>query len=115
MDPIRDYLPPIKVDSIALARAVVLSSDAVALSPLGLIAAEVRSGRLVTLPFRQPWLHAAPVGLLRDRALSPATQAFMSEMKAVERDLVETERRLDARAPARTRKSRAGAGRNAAA
>lgn len=103
-----DYLPPIMVDSIALAKAVVLSSDAVALSPLVLIAAEVRSGDLVTLPFRQPWLHTGyGFAYLRDRALSPATQAFMAEIEAVELELVETERRLDARAPARMRKSHA--------
>jgi len=95
---------------------VVLSSNAVALSPRGLIAAEVRSGHLVTLPFRQPWLHTNyGFVYLRDRALSPATQAFMAEIKAVELELVETERHLDARAPARTRKSRADVDRNAVA
>ena len=111
-----DYLPPIMVDSIALAKAVVLSSDAVALSPLVLIAAEVRSGHLVTLPFRQPWLHT-DYGFvyLRDRALSPATQAFMAEIEAVELELVDTERHLHARAPARTRKSRADVDRNTVA
>jgi DNA-binding transcriptional LysR family regulator len=111
-----DYLPPIKVDSIALAKAVVLSSCAVGLSPLGLIAAEVRSGHLVALPFRQPWLHTNyGFVYLRDRALSPATQAFMAEIKAVELALVGTERHLDAGAPTRTRKSRESVDRNGVA
>ena len=111
-----DYLPPIKVDSFALAKAVVLSSNAVALSPRGLIAAEVRSGHLVTLPFRQPWLHTNyGFVYLKERALSPGTQAFMAEVKAVELELVETERHLHAHAPARTRKSRAVVDPNAAA
>jgi DNA-binding transcriptional LysR family regulator len=111
-----DYLPPIEVDSMALAKAVVLSSDAVALSPLELIAAEVRSGQLVALPFRQPWLHTNyGFVYLKERALSPATQAFMAEIKAVEMALVGAERHLDARAPARTRKARADVDRNAVA
>lgn len=109
-----DYLPPVKVDSIALAKAVVLSSDAVAVSPIGLIAAEVRSRQLVTLPFRQPWLQTSyGFVYLKERALSPATQAFMAEVKAVERDLAEVERQIDERAAARTRQPRADVDRNA--
>ena len=85
-------------------------------SPLGLIAAEVQAGHLVTLPFRQPWLHTNyGFVYLKERALSPATQAFMAEIKAVELALVEMERHLDTRAPARTPKARANLDRNAVA
>ena len=93
-----DYLPPIKVDTIALARSVVLSSDAVGLAALSLIGADIVAGRVVTLPFRQPWLHTNyGFVYLKDRALPPAAQAFMGEVKAVEAERVETERKLDPR------------------
>ena len=89
-----DYLPPIKVDSIALMKGVVLSSDAVGLSTLGLIATEVAMGKIVALPFRQPWLHTNyGFAYLKEHALSPAAQALMVEIKAVEKELVEAERR----------------------
>ena len=111
-----DYLPPIKVDSVSLAKAVVLTSDAVALSPLGLIAAELEAGQLVALPFRQAWLHTNYGFVhLKDRALAPAAQAFMTEITAVEADLVEIEQRIEKRTPAHASGLRAEVGHNAAA
>lgn len=95
-----DYLPPIRVDTIALARAVVLSSDAVGLAALSLVAADVAAGRVVLLPFRQPWLHTNyGFAYLKDRLLSPAAQALMAEVKAVEAERVEMERKLEPEPP----------------
>ena len=94
-----DYLPPIKVDTIALAKAIVLKSDAIALAPLGLIAGEVESGELVALPFEEAWLHTRYGFVhLKDRALSPACHAFVAEARAVEAERAEAERRISARA-----------------
>ena len=92
-----DYVPPIKVDTIALAKSIVLSSDAVALAPIALIANEIQARQIATLPFREPWLHTGyGFVYLKDRMLSPAAHAFINEAKAVEAELVETERRVAA-------------------
>jgi DNA-binding transcriptional LysR family regulator len=83
-----DYLPPIKVDSLPLAKEVVMQSDAVGAAPLALLADEVRSGRLVPLPLRADWMHTQyGFATLRDRPLSAAAQAFMAELRAVEAGL----------------------------
>ena len=90
-----DYLPPIKVDTVALAKGVTHVSDAVGLAPLCLIAADIEAGALTTLPFRQPWLHTNyGFVYLKDRTLSPATQAFMAEVRTVEAQLVQAEARV---------------------
>ena len=88
-----DYLPPIKVDSISNAREVVMRSDAVAAAPRALMASEVAAGRLVELELRLPWMHTAyGFVYLRDRALSPAAEAFMAEVRAVETELAGPQR-----------------------
>lgn len=84
-----DYLPPVKVDSVTLAKDVVLHSDAVGVAPLVMIADEVRSGRLVALPLRLTWMTTAyGFAYLRDRLLSPAAEAFMAEVRRVEAERV---------------------------
>jgi len=91
-----DYLPPIEVDTVALAKSIVQASDAIGLSPLGLIADEVRAGSLTALRFRASRLHTKyGIVHLKDRSLAPAALAFIAEIKAVEAALVETERRVD--------------------
>ncbi len=90
-----DYLPPIKVDTVALAKTVVSSSDAILAAPLRMVADEVRAGRLAMLDLRPPWLHTNyGFVYLKDRALSPAAQAFIAEVRAVEAELTETEQRI---------------------
>jgi len=80
-----DYLPPVRVDSIRLAKDVVLRSDAVGVAPLSIIAPEVESGQLVALGLRLPWMSTAyGFVYLRDRLLSPAAEAFMAEVRSVE-------------------------------
>jgi DNA-binding transcriptional LysR family regulator len=93
-----DYLPPVKVDTVALATATVLTSNAIALAPLGLIADGVQAGRLATLPFSEPWLHTHYGFVhLRNRALDPAALAFMAEVRAVEAEQRRRESVMDAR------------------
>jgi DNA-binding transcriptional LysR family regulator len=93
-----DYLPPIKVDTVALAKAIVLTSDAIALAPPALIADEVRAGQLATLPFSAPWLHTNyGFVYLKDRSLSPAAQAFIAEVRAVEAEISDRGQRVPVR------------------
>ncbi len=92
-----DYLPPVRVDTLALAQAVVSSSDAIAIAPLCLVASDVQAGRIAMLPIRESWLHTNyGIVYLKDRTLSPASQAFVTEVRAVEAGLVEMEQRLEA-------------------
>jgi DNA-binding transcriptional LysR family regulator len=80
-----DYLPPVKVDSVQVAKEVVRKSDAVSAAPLALLAAEIRSGQLVALPLRLDWMHTRyGFVFLRERLLSPAAHAFMAEVRTVE-------------------------------
>jgi DNA-binding transcriptional LysR family regulator len=80
-----DYLPPIKVDSVQVAKDVVLKSDAVGAAPLAMLAPEIRSGRLFALPLRLDWMHTRyGFVYLGERLLSPAAQAFMAEVRTVE-------------------------------
>ncbi len=90
-----DYLPPIKVDSIRLAKDAVLASDTVSLAPLAAIAEDLLSGALVALPVRTPWLQTNyGFVYLAGRSLSPAALAFMERMRAVEQEIVAEEERL---------------------
>jgi DNA-binding transcriptional LysR family regulator len=100
-----DYLPPIKVDSIRVAKEVVKFSDAIGVAPLPLIAAEIAAGRLVALALQLPWMHTGyGFVYLRDRALSPAAQAFMIEVRSVEDEIVTREQGL--KRPVAARKQR---------
>ncbi len=87
-----DYVPPVRVDSIAMVKDVVLASDAVAAAPLAFIADDIASGRLVALRARAPWMQTAYGFVhLRDAALSPAADAFRKAMWTVERSIEDVE------------------------
>lgn len=90
-----DYIPPIKVDSIRLAKDAVMASDAVSLAPLAAITAELSSGVLVALPVKAPWLYTSYGFVhLTGRSLSPAAMAFMEKVRQVEQEIVAEEERL---------------------
>lgn len=90
-----DYIPPIKVDSIRLAKDAVMASDAVSLAPLAAITAELASGALVALPVKAPWLYTNYGFVhLTGRSLSPAATAFMERVRKVEQEIVAEEERL---------------------
>lgn len=105
-----DYLPPIKVDSVRLAKDIVRLSDAVGAAPLSMLAAEIESGQLVALPSRLPWMTTAyGFVYLRDRMLSPAAEAFMTEVRRVEAEELVRSKDLTALFERqRQRKSRSG-------
>ena len=90
-----DYLPAVKVDSIRTAREVVLASNAVSAAPLPLIAPEIKSGKIATLPVRLPWFKTGyGLAYLSDRPLSPAAEAFIAELRRVEAESVAERRTL---------------------
>ncbi len=87
-----DFVPPITLSSIRAARDVVLHNDAISAATRGQIADELAGGRLAVIDFHPPWL-TSQYGFvyLRNRSLSPATLAFMAEMRAVEADIAAAE------------------------
>jgi DNA-binding transcriptional LysR family regulator len=90
-----DYIPPIKVDSIRLAKDAVSASDAVSLAPLAAIIRELTSGTVVALPIRAPWLYTNyGFVYLTGRSLAPAAVAFMEKVRMVEQEIVAEEERM---------------------
>jgi DNA-binding transcriptional LysR family regulator len=90
-----DYLPSIKVDTVALAKDVVESSNAFSLAPATSITDSIAMGRLVALPVRPAWLQTNYGFVwLKSRSLSPAAQAFIAEMRTVESALAASEKPL---------------------
>lgn len=102
IDPISgDFLPPVKVNSVRSAIEVVLASDAVTTSPMALIEERVHAGSLVVLPLHEPWMCTAyGFVYLRASELSPAAEALMAEIRAVEAELSEAEAATAERLPA---------------
>jgi DNA-binding transcriptional LysR family regulator len=91
-----DYLPPVMVASVTLAKEVVLAGNAIGAAPRRLIARELAEGSLIELPVRLSWLHTAyGFVYLRDRMLSPAALALMAEVRTVEAEIVAEEVRSE--------------------
>jgi len=87
-----EFVPPISLASVHAARDVVLYSDAVSVAGRRQIAYELAEGLLGVVDFHPPWLVSA-YGFVyrRNRSLSPATLAFMAEMRAVEAEIAAEE------------------------
>jgi DNA-binding transcriptional LysR family regulator len=98
-----DYIPPIKVDSIQMAKDIVLASDAIAMAPIACLSEEITRGKLVVLGARPAWMQTG-YGLvwLRDIALSPAAEAFRQAVWGVERDIAAKELDASGAGPSRT-------------
>jgi len=92
-----DYLPPIKVDSIRMAKDIVLASDAVAAAPFAFIAEEVAAGTLVALSARAAWMQTS-YGFVhrRETTPSPAAEAFKDAVRRIESEVARTDRRARA-------------------
>jgi len=93
-----DLSPSLMLDSFAVAKAAVLSGDAIGLAPLTAIESELRAGKLALVPFDAPWLHMS-YGLfyLRKHSLSRAAQLFVTQLRQVETALQVREQRAVAR------------------
>jgi DNA-binding transcriptional LysR family regulator len=80
-----DFVTAIQVDSVTAAVQIVVESDAISAAPMSLIEKELKSGTLVELTFRAPWLRLNYGFIyLRNRTLSPTAEAFMREVEAIE-------------------------------
>jgi len=77
--------PEIRVDTFALARRIVMESDAVGGAVSSQIQDSVARGELVMLPLELPWLKTN-YGIIRlaNRTPSPAAMAFMEILRDVE-------------------------------
>ena len=91
-----DYLPPIKVDSIRMAKDIVLASNAVAMAPLAFLTEEIAVGKLVALPARPNWMQTGYGFVwLRATSPSPAAEAFRNAVWSVERQISVKEKRTN--------------------
>lgn len=89
-----DYVPPLKVDNVALAKSIAMSSEAIGMAPRVLIEPEIAAARLVVLGVDAPWLHTNyGFAWLRGRSLTPAAHEFVAQVRAVEAELVEADRK----------------------
>ena len=83
-----DFNTTVTVDSIGLMKRAVLEADAVGWAPRVLLAAELSAGTLVALDVDAPWVKL-DYGIirLRDRASTPAEDAFVAELREVEQEI----------------------------
>jgi len=97
-----ELIPAIHVNSYALARQIACDTDALVPGTARMLAPELDAGRLVRLDFHMPGLRTNYSIIYRkDRSLSPAAQAFIDLVRAVEAEVVATE--VHAATPARRR------------
>jgi DNA-binding transcriptional LysR family regulator len=98
------------LDSFAAAKSAVIAGDAIGLAPLTAIESELRSGKVVLVPFDAPWLHMS-YGLFypRKRSLSRAAQLFVTQLRQVETDIQAREHRAVSRLNLRRQSRKKGA------
>ena len=108
------FHPALTLDEVALMKRAVRETEAVSWAPDVLIADEVRQGSFVPLPFRADWARLN-YGVIRrtDRPVTPALEAFLSELRSVEEKARggDPQRRHRSHRAARTQHERARAGR----
>jgi DNA-binding transcriptional LysR family regulator len=106
-----DFTPGILVNSLAMARQIARQSDALFLGTASMIAPEVKAGQLVRLAFRKRAMRTAySLVYLRDRTVSPAAQAFMDLLLAIEAELLAPAKHEGVVAQLRTQGGRRRAG-----
>jgi DNA-binding transcriptional LysR family regulator len=80
-----DYLPPVLVNSVALARVIAQESDMLVPGTAAMLADDLAHDRLVRLSCTAPAMRTTDGMLyLRDRSLSPAARAFIATLRQVE-------------------------------
>jgi DNA-binding transcriptional LysR family regulator len=83
-----DLLPPIMVEDTPAAATVVACTDALSAAPPVLIEPQLRSGALVAVPLRRPWLRLDYGFIaLPSRSVSPAVESFKMLVRKAERKL----------------------------
>lgn len=82
------FLPRITVETFSAARNIVLLGQALAVAPPFLIERELERGDCVMLPIELPWLRLNYGFIIRrGRRRSPAAEAFMKAVRAIEREV----------------------------
>jgi DNA-binding transcriptional LysR family regulator len=88
-------LPIIRCDYVAMGKAIVASSNAVAFILLPMIERELKSGEFVLLPVDFPELKTHyGVVQLRDRTLSPPTEVFITLIQELDTELARKDKEL---------------------
>jgi DNA-binding transcriptional LysR family regulator len=83
-----DYVPPVLVNSVALARVIAQESDMLVPGTAAMLADDLARGRLVRLNCSAPAMRTNDGMLyLRDRSLSPAARAFIATLRQVEAEV----------------------------
>jgi DNA-binding transcriptional LysR family regulator len=101
-------MPAIAVESLAMMKAVVASSDAVALLTLSAIASELAGRRLVALAHVEPWVHTQyGIVRLRQRSLSPTARIFLDHVRQVDDECAALEAELAGRHAGGRKRARA--------
>lgn len=102
-----EFVPPIYVNSYALARQIARDSDALVPGTARMLAPDLAAGQLVRLDFHMPAIRTNYAIIhRRDRSPSPAAQAFIDLVRVVEAEEVATEARANMPASRRVRSRR---------
>jgi DNA-binding transcriptional LysR family regulator len=100
-----EFIPSMRVNTLHMAMEAVAVSDAFGIEPLSVIRSHAPSGQLVAIDYRPAWMHTNyGIVYLKDRTLSPAAEAFITELRAVEAELEADEQ---AHSPPKKRSPRA--------
>ena len=79
-----DFVPPVLVNSVALARVIAQESDMLVPGTAAMLADDLAHGRLVRLNCTAPAMRTNDGMLyLRDRCLSPAARAFIATLRQI--------------------------------
>jgi DNA-binding transcriptional LysR family regulator len=99
-----NFLPAITVDSVALMKSIVRDTLSFGWAPEVLISTELEAGELVALPVEAPWAKT-DYGIirLRDRPITPAQDAFLTELRAIDGEVSASETQRGG-TPARSRR-----------
>jgi DNA-binding transcriptional LysR family regulator len=93
-----DFVPAIEIDAPLALAELLANSDALAIASLALMERDLEAGAVRPVPTTGISFHAAYGFIfLKDRSLTPAAQAYMQEVLAVEVDIVRREEVLASR------------------
>ena len=93
-----DFIPAVDVGAPSNLGRLVERTEVLVLCTLSLVESDLQRGRVVIVPTPGLDLRASYGFIyLKSRPLSPATQAFMAEIRAHERSLADHERELEAK------------------
>jgi DNA-binding transcriptional LysR family regulator len=83
-----DQVPAVEVDDLASCRQIVAQSNTFSAAAPLQIEPWLRSGELVALPFRAPWLRLNYGFIhLSERMLSPAAETYMQLVRDIDKEL----------------------------